>query len=122
MCVCVCVCVCARACMHACLHACTHIYLCRAPDCKFVRTTSKLCARLHKVVRKTSLYIYLDAPLNDACRLVTGYMKATPPHKLYLLAGIAPPPPPIRREVSADVERTRKKNDPLHPMFGHRPQ
>ena len=44
-------------------------------------------------------------------------MKATALHKLYLLAGIAPPP--IRREVSADVERTKQTKDPRHPLFNH---
>ena len=57
----------------------------------------------------------MDVPLNDACRLVTGCLKATPLHKLRLLAGIAPPS--IRRDVSADTERTRQINDPRHPMF-----
>jgi len=58
---------------------------------------------------------HVDVPLNDACRLLTGNLNATPLHKLYFLAGIAPPP--IRRDVSADVKRTRQTNEPRHPMF-----
>jgi len=60
---------------------------------------------------------HVDVPLNDAFCLVTGCLKATPLHKLYLLAGIAPSP--IRRDVSADIERTRQTNDSRHLIFNH---
>ena len=57
----------------------------------------------------------VDVPLNEACRLITGCLKATPLEKIYLLAGIAPPE--IRRSVIADSERTRQVMDSRHPMF-----
>jgi len=61
----------------------------------------------------------VDVPLNDACRIVTGCLRATPLNKIYLLAGIAPPS--VRRDVSADVERLRQESDVRHPLFGHEP-
>jgi len=48
----------------------------------------------------------IDVALNDTCRLVTRCMKATPADKLYLLSGIVPPS--VRREVSANSERSRQ--------------
>jgi len=48
----------------------------------------------------------VNVALNDTCRLVTGCMKATPTDNLYLLSGITPPS--VRREVSANSERSRQ--------------
>uniref|UniRef100_A0A2S2Q8Z5 RNA-directed DNA polymerase from mobile element jockey n=1 Tax=Sipha flava TaxID=143950 RepID=A0A2S2Q8Z5_9HEMI len=59
----------------------------------------------------------VSVALNDTCRIITGCLRPTPTHKLYLLAGIAPPE--IRRRVTTDIEKTKQIKDERHPMFGH---
>ena len=49
----------------------------------------------------------IDSALNDTCRRITGCLKPTPLNKVYSLAGIAPPPPSIRHEVSSQSERQK---------------
>jgi len=59
---------------------------------------------------------YLDPALNDSCRIITGCLKPTNTHCLYLLAGIAPPD--IRREVISIRERYKAMHDPSHMLHG----
>ena len=59
----------------------------------------------------------LNPALNHSCRLITGCLKPTNIHKLYLLAGIAPPD--VRRNIASKVERLKQICDNNHPLFGH---
>lgn len=58
----------------------------------------------------------VDIALNTTCRLITGCLRNTPMDKVYLLAGI--PPPPVRRLISSRIERGKQKWDTRHPMYG----
>ena len=58
----------------------------------------------------------LDATLNETCRTITGCLKPTNTNSLPLLAGIAPPPPDIRRVVASRTERTRQTTDQRRPL------
>lgn len=59
----------------------------------------------------------VDIAVNETMRIVTGCLRPTPTEKIYPLAGVAPPR--IRREVAANIERTKQENDPRHPLNGH---
>ncbi|KAG7306872.1 hypothetical protein JYU34_008341 [Plutella xylostella] len=59
----------------------------------------------------------VDVALNDTVRIVTGCLKPTPLHKLYSLAGIAPPS--IRRKVACSVEKAKQECDSRHPLYSH---
>jgi len=58
----------------------------------------------------------IDIALNTTCRLITGCLRNTPMDKVYLLAGI--PPPPVRRLISSKIERGKQKRDTRHHMYG----
>ncbi|CAG9137692.1 unnamed protein product [Plutella xylostella] len=59
----------------------------------------------------------VDVALNDTVRIVTGCLKPKPLHKLYSLAGIAPPS--IRRKVACSVEKAKQECDSRHPLYSH---
>lgn len=59
----------------------------------------------------------VDVAVNESVRIITGCMKPTPLDKIYSIAGIAPPK--IRRQVSADIEKTKQAQDPRHMLYGH---
>lgn len=61
----------------------------------------------------------LDPGLNTSCRLIKGCLKPTPTHRLYVLAGMAPPE--IQRCAASKKERQQQSTDPKHPLFGHVP-
>ena len=64
----------------------------------------------------------LDPALDQACRSVTGCLKPTSVENLYLLSRISPPPPPsIRRDVCARVERRKQSSNKAHSLFDHTP-
>lgn len=54
---------------------------------------------------------------NEACRIITTYLKPTPIQLLYPLAGIAPPV--VRRTMVSSAERGKIKSDLRHPMYGY---
>ncbi|KAL4113930.1 hypothetical protein QTP88_017480 [Uroleucon formosanum] len=58
----------------------------------------------------------IDIALNTTCRLITGCLRNTPMNKVYLLAGI--PPPPVQRLISSKIERGKQKRDTRRPMYG----
>ena len=62
---------------------------------------------------------HVDIAVNDACRIITGCLKATPIPCLYALARIAPPH--IRRKVATNADRCLQEDDPRHPLNGQRP-
>ncbi|CAH0383297.1 unnamed protein product [Bemisia tabaci] len=62
----------------------------------------------------------VDIAVNETARIATGCLKPTPTEELYPIIGIAPPP--IRRQVAAEIERTKQKNDPRHPLHEHQRQ
>ena len=59
----------------------------------------------------------VDPELNKSCRIITGTLKSTPLPSLYRVAGI--PPPHIRRETIAKIEKNKQINDPRHPLHNH---
>lgn len=61
----------------------------------------------------------VDVALNETTRIITGCLRPTPTEKLYPLAGIAPPH--IRRQVAADIERTKQETDSRHLLYSHQP-
>ena len=61
----------------------------------------------------------IDPVLNAACRAISGCLRPTRVDDLYLLCGIAPPH--IRRAVSSQLEKLKKENDPLHPLYEQDP-
>ena len=63
----------------------------------------------------------LDPELNQACRSVTGCLKPTNVEDLYLLSGIAPPPPAIKRDVCTRVERQKQTTRETHSLFAQIP-
>ncbi|KAI5734624.1 hypothetical protein M8J77_008853 [Diaphorina citri] len=56
---------------------------------------------------------------NDTIRIVTGCLKPTPVQKIYPIVGIAPPK--IRRQVAAEIERSKQSTDHRHPLYNHHP-
>ena len=93
-------------------------------DAKTIRTTAlALCFSTAEyaapVWNRSSHATKIDPALNAACRSITGCLRPTRVDDLYLLSGIAPPH--IRREVSAQMEKTKQENDPLHPLYHHEP-
>ena len=60
----------------------------------------------------------IDPELNNACRTITGTLKATPLTAVYRLAGIAPPH--IRRETQTRTHKHKQENDSRHTVYGHR--
>lgn len=62
----------------------------------------------------------VDTAINETARIVSGCLKPTPIDKIYPIIGIAPPA--IRRNVAAEVERTKQKNDHRHPLHEHQNQ
>ena len=61
----------------------------------------------------------LDPALNNACGIITCWLKPTNTSNLHLLAGIAPPE--IRRETASRAERLCQSTDPRHSLFGSEP-
>lgn len=59
----------------------------------------------------------MDPELNQACRLITGTLKATPLPALYRLASIAPPA--VRRNIAAKKEKKCQQSYPRHPLHNH---
>ena len=59
----------------------------------------------------------IDPELNNACRTITGNLRATPISVVYRLAGIAPPH--IRRETRKMTQKHKQETDPRHTLFGH---
>ena len=53
----------------------------------------------------------IDTVLNAACRAISGCLRPTRVGDLYLLCGIPPPPPHIRRAVSSQLEKHKQEND-----------
>ena len=62
---------------------------------------------------------HVDIALNDAYRIITGCLKATPIPCLYALVGIAPPH--IHRKVAGNADRCLQEDDLRHPLHGQRP-
>ena len=62
----------------------------------------------------------LNTELNSTCRAVTGCLKQTNIDDLYLLAVIAPPPD-IRRDVYAKMEKPNRKLMKLTLYIGNTP-
>ncbi|CAG7727135.1 unnamed protein product [Allacma fusca] len=60
----------------------------------------------------------IDVALNNTMRIVSGCLRPTSVKHLPRICGIAPPG--IRRCVAADVERTKKEQDPRHVMFNQK--
>ncbi|KAI5727952.1 hypothetical protein M8J77_009167 [Diaphorina citri] len=61
----------------------------------------------------------VDVAFNDTIRIVTGCLKPTPVQKIYPIVGIAPPK--IRRQVAAEIERSKQSTDHRHPLYNHHP-
>uniref|UniRef100_A0A8D8SZZ6 Uncharacterized protein n=1 Tax=Cacopsylla melanoneura TaxID=428564 RepID=A0A8D8SZZ6_9HEMI len=55
----------------------------------------------------------VDVAVNATVRIVSGCLKPSPVDKLYPIVGIAPPK--VRREVIAEIERTKQIEDPPSP-------
>ena len=63
----------------------------------------------------------MDPVLNAARIAISGCLRPTRVDYLYLLCGIAPPPPHIRRAISSQLEKHEQENDPLHPLYEQDP-
>ncbi|XP_038058777.1 uncharacterized protein LOC119730062 [Patiria miniata] len=93
-------------------------------DARTIRTTAlalsfSVAEYASPVWSRSSHAAKLDPVLNTACRAISGYLKPTRVDDLYLLCGIAPPY--IRRAVASQMEKRKQENDPLHPLFEHKP-
>ena len=91
-------------------------------DPKTLRTTalalSYSTAEYCSPVWGRSCHAYkLDPELNNACRIITGQLRATPLPLLYRTAGIAPPH--IRRETHSQTQKFRQETDERHPLYNH---
>ena len=62
---------------------------------------------------------HVDIALNDTCRIITGFLNATPIPCLFALAGIAPPD--IRRKVASNADSCLQEDDARHPLHGPLP-
>ena len=93
-------------------------------DAKTIRTTAlALCFSTAEYAApvwcRSSHAAKIDPVLNAACRAISGCLRPTRVDDLYLLCGIAPPH--IRREVSAQMEKTKQEDNPLHPLYNREP-
>ncbi|KAG5864731.1 hypothetical protein JTB14_034044 [Gonioctena quinquepunctata] len=64
--------------------------------------------RVEKTRAKINTCQQTRPTLNDTCRLITGCLKPINLDLLYMSAGIAPPPPQIRRQALCMAERNTK--------------